>query len=240
TNYGNYKNPNPASMFPTQDETALGDQQHHLLVVEDEEPIRQYLVQLLSRKFQVSSAPETATAEKLLNEHPEIKVIVCDHEMPGEKGLDFLGRVRHTFPKIQRILLTGKTDQGVFLKAINEGAVLKFLPKGVATSEDMLGAVQFGLEKFQELEESESAQLENMELNQQLNSVPHLSNRLRTMTTDAWKFLEASFQVMFLGAAMFLVIGSIVIMALYFLKSGIGINAFDEVSFSDVFSSWNS
>ena len=34
-------------------------------------------------------------------------VVVCDHIMPDEEGLPFLMRARKSFPKTQRILLTG-------------------------------------------------------------------------------------------------------------------------------------
>ncbi|MGY8689604.1 MAG: response regulator, partial [Verrucomicrobiales bacterium] len=130
-----------------------------VLVVEDERPLLSYLSTLLSREYEVHTAQSTAEAETILQDN-DVQVVLCDHDMPGEKGLDFLSRMRNVRPKTQRILLTGHAETEVFLKAINEGDVLKFLVKP-SSMDEIRRAVELGLEEHGRLVESEEIEQEN-------------------------------------------------------------------------------
>ena len=135
-----------------------------LLVVEDEKPLLQFLVSLLSKEYNVFAAGNALEAGAIVDKQP-IDVVICDHEMPGEKGLDFLARLRTSFPKLQRILLTGHTESEVVMKAINEGDVLKFLPKP-SSPKEVFEAVELGLQQRASMEESERTAEENVGLRQ--------------------------------------------------------------------------
>ena len=90
-----------------------------VLIVEDDRPLLSYLSALLTREYEVFTAESTADEEGIIRDR-NVQVVLCDHDMPGEKGLDFLSRMRQAQPKTQRILLTGHAETEVFLKAINE------------------------------------------------------------------------------------------------------------------------
>lgn len=58
-------------------------------------------------------------------------MVVADQLMPEMKGTDFLKRVRELYPDTLRIVLSGHSDMGTLIEAINEGAIYKFLAKPV-------------------------------------------------------------------------------------------------------------
>ncbi len=78
------------------------------------------------------SAPE---AEEVINELNEadrtVALIICDHIMPGENGVDFMARLNKDdrFKKIRRILLTGLASHQDTIKAINEAQIDFYLEK---------------------------------------------------------------------------------------------------------------
>jgi DNA-binding NarL/FixJ family response regulator len=71
-----------------------------------------WLLESLGRGLQdtcrVYTASSVAEAELRLAAR-RCDVIVCDHMMPGEQGLDFLSRAMELMPSTKRILMTGCT-----------------------------------------------------------------------------------------------------------------------------------
>ena len=144
--------------------------------------------------------------------------------------------MRKTFPKLQRILLTGHTESEVVLKAINEGDVLKFLPKP-SSPKEVFEAVEIGMEKKGSMEESERAAEENEGLRRQIEEAPTLANRMARTSKQAWKFLGTALLTMSISAASFLILGTVVILALYVLKTWIGVSLFEDMHFEDIITS---
>ena len=206
-----------------------------LLVVEDEKPLLQFLVSLLSKEYHVFAAGNATEAGEIVEKQP-IDVVICDHEMPGEKGLDFLARMRKSFPKLQRILLTGHTESEVVMKAINEGDVLKFLPKP-SSPKEVFEAVEIGLEQKHSMERSERTEEENVGLRKQIDEEPSLANKMLRTSKASWKFLGTALVTMSISALSFLVLGTVVILALYILKTWIGVSLFEDMHFEDIITS---
>lgn len=77
-----------------------------VLLVDDERPYLEMLRIGLHKEFEVQLAENAEDAELRLGLR-DYDMIVCDHLMPGEPGLDFLIRVSELYPKARRILLTG-------------------------------------------------------------------------------------------------------------------------------------
>ena len=80
-----------------------------VLLVDDEPQLLDSLGQELQGSCRLFTAASAAEADlKLAARHYD--VIVCDHMLPGEQGLDFLGRVMELMPSTRRILMTGYTN----------------------------------------------------------------------------------------------------------------------------------
>lgn len=74
-------------------------------------------------------AQSTVEAEKILDCNPNIRIIFCDHMMPNELGIDFLSRIKLSFPAPIRILLTAYADMELLVEAINKGNIYRFIRK---------------------------------------------------------------------------------------------------------------
>ena len=59
----------------------------------------------------------------------EVGVVLCDQRMGGMEGTTFLSRVRHMYPDVTRMVLSGYTDLQSVTDAVNHGAIFKFLTK---------------------------------------------------------------------------------------------------------------
>ena len=81
-----------------------------ILIVDDDEAIRDTLFELLSEEFVCQTAE---TAEKALArlEADTYDVVLTDISMPGLSGLELLGHVRQKFPRTPVIIVSGIGDQ---------------------------------------------------------------------------------------------------------------------------------
>lgn len=103
--------------------------QRTLLLVDDETNILNALKRTLRCEgYRLLSAGSGAEGLDLLA-GSEVGVIVSDQRMPQMTGVEFLRRVKSLYPKTVRIVLSGYTDLDSVTKAINEGAIYKFLTK---------------------------------------------------------------------------------------------------------------
>ncbi len=94
-----------------------------VLIVDDELNICRLLVRVLTKVgVRVLTADTAAAAEKLLLQN-HVNLILCDHQMPGEKGLTFLGRIGDQYPDMVRTLLTGNSDFALTLESSNDNRV---------------------------------------------------------------------------------------------------------------------
>lgn len=100
-----------------------------ILLVDDEPNVLSALRRLLARDgYRILTADSGTRALELLATHP-VKVIISDQRMPHMTGTDFLRRVKDLHPDTVRIVLSGYADQESVTRAINEGAIYRFLQK---------------------------------------------------------------------------------------------------------------
>jgi class 3 adenylate cyclase len=131
-----------------------------VLVVDDDPLVGRALIRLLDgRGYAVHFAGGGAQGLELLAQHP-IQVVISDKDMPGMNGLHFLQRVRELYPRVCRILLTGRPDLSSTIQAINEGEVYRFLEKPWS-KESLLSTLFFAFETV-ELEASNRKLVEDL------------------------------------------------------------------------------
>jgi CheY-like chemotaxis protein len=99
---------------------ARGDET--LLVVEDDPAVRRSLEQALLRMgYRVLLAPHGLAALELLQQHPEIDLLVSDLVLPGMSGWALAERVRTEHPDLTTLFMSGYTDNRVVQQAIQDG-----------------------------------------------------------------------------------------------------------------------
>lgn len=81
------------------------------------------------KDYKVFTAIDTKTALEILDQDPQIGVIVCDERLQKESGFEFLKKLHEDKPKIMKIILTAYTDYRVMQNALNSGIIYKFVLK---------------------------------------------------------------------------------------------------------------
>lgn len=85
----------------------------HILVVDDEEFVREEVADSLDYiGYQVSVAADIAGALVVLQENPDIHVVITDYRMPKETGFDLIKRVKQAIPRpIRYVILSGHVSR---------------------------------------------------------------------------------------------------------------------------------
>jgi GAF domain-containing protein/response regulator RpfG family c-di-GMP phosphodiesterase len=100
-----------------------------ILVVDDEPDNLDLLYRTFHREFKVLKAESGPEALEILDRQGEVAVIISDQRMPLMSGTEFLGLTATQYPDTIRIILTGYTDVGDLVEAINSGKVFKYVTK---------------------------------------------------------------------------------------------------------------
>ena len=96
-----------------------------ILVVDDSSSSRSYLTHLLNRhNFTVVQAKCGVNALEVLDDHPDVRLIITDKEMPNMDGIELCNQVRAKYTKdeIGIIGISGADSQALTAKFIKNGA----------------------------------------------------------------------------------------------------------------------
>lgn len=101
-----------------------------ILLVDDEESVRESLHRLLSGDgYRITTAESGEEGLVALRDNPGIQLVISDHNMPGMTGIEFLKLVRSRHPAVMRVMLTADPDPETVVRSINEGEVYRFIRK---------------------------------------------------------------------------------------------------------------
>lgn len=158
-----------------------------ILVVDDEECIRDFLVHLLEVKgYACTAAADAAEARKFLdNENYEL--IISDVNMPGESGLDFAKHVDSEYPDSALIMVSGINDPETARYALELGAY-GYIVKPFKLNEVMINVTN-ALHR-RELEIQNQRHRENLE-----KTVSKRTEELRDALAQTRKATESIVQV---------------------------------------------
>src|ERR1700748_1557187 len=98
-----------------------------ILFVDDEPAVLEGYKRVLYPEFEVDIVDGAASAFAAIEENGPYSVGVSDMRMPVMNGAEFLGKMRQSKPDTVRMLLTGYTDIGPAIDAINKGNIFRFL-----------------------------------------------------------------------------------------------------------------
>jgi DNA-binding NarL/FixJ family response regulator len=98
-----------------------------LVLIEDDEKIREYLVELIgmSGMFTLKAAfPSAETAMKYFQagEGKDVSLVLTDIQLPEKSGIDFISWLKPLYPHIQCLVLSAFDDADKVFKAIKAGA----------------------------------------------------------------------------------------------------------------------
>jgi response regulator RpfG family c-di-GMP phosphodiesterase len=100
-----------------------------ILCVDDEQNILSSLRRLFrAHGYQVLTADSGAAGLEILAQQA-VDLVISDMRMPQMDGAQFLEKVRERWPDTIRLLLTGYSDTGSILAAINRGEIYRYITK---------------------------------------------------------------------------------------------------------------
>ncbi|MHB1158376.1 MAG: response regulator [Phycisphaerales bacterium] len=119
-----------------------------VLFVDDEEQALKYFDRAFVKHFRILTASSAEKAWQLINDPVNnIGVLITDHRMPQQTGVDLLEKARHTHPGIVRILTTAYADVDNAIQAVNEGAIFRYVTKPWDIR-DLLGVLRTAMDYF--------------------------------------------------------------------------------------------
>jgi DNA-binding NarL/FixJ family response regulator len=125
------------------DKNAPGEKAMKILVVDDHPLILDALAQLLPQLdpvIEVLGACDPDEAVRILDDEPDVALILLDLALPGARGLDFLSDLKLDYPGIPIVVLSATHDSATVMAALAAGAH-GFIPKSADTTE-LQNAVQ--------------------------------------------------------------------------------------------------
>src|SRR5919112_2349632 len=141
-----------------------------ILIVDDEPANLRLLERLFRKDYQVIAELSGEEALRLLEQH-DVALLITDQRMPGMTGIELLKRTADSRPHMVRMILTGYTDVGALVEAINCGQVYRYVTKPW-DNDDLRLTVARALEHYETNKSHHELEVANK----------RLSLRLREMT----------------------------------------------------------
>jgi response regulator RpfG family c-di-GMP phosphodiesterase len=140
---------------------------YKIMLVDDEPANLRMLERLFNDDYQVVTALSGAEALELLLRH-DVALIISDQRMPGMSGIEMLKQAARLRPHTARVMLTGYTDAGDLVEAINSGVVYRYLTKPWSNA-DLILTVRRALEHYETTKKQHLLGLENERLERRLS-----------------------------------------------------------------------
>ena len=100
----------------------MGVAKEQILVVDDEEDLRQAIVEILTADgFEVHGVTTAEQAQEMLSQTP-FDVLVTDNNLPGKSGVELLEDALSRYPETVGIVITGFGTIETAVQAIKKGA----------------------------------------------------------------------------------------------------------------------
>ena len=124
-----------------------------ILVIDDENDLRQLLAAVLGERYDVAEAGSGAALKKLFPTPPP-DVVLLDVKLPDADGLDLLTQIKKRWPETEVILLSGYGTMSMAIEAGRRGAY-NFLTKPFE-NEKLLADVKCAIERKEQNTENQT------------------------------------------------------------------------------------
>jgi len=99
-----------------------------MLIVENDEPLRETISRLFREDYEVHEASDGATGLELAL-RIEPAVVIADQRMPQIRGVELLQQVKEALPETVRILITGLSEYRPVIDAVNAAGIHQYFEK---------------------------------------------------------------------------------------------------------------
>ena len=146
---------------------------YKIMIVDDELVNLRTLERLFRRHHQVLLAQSGAEALGLLEQH-DVALLISDQRMPEMTGIELMKNTVALRPHMVKILLTGYTDVGALIEAINCGLVYRYLTKPW-NNDDLRITVSRALEHYELIKSKHILEMVNLRLRVRLSQIGELA-----------------------------------------------------------------
>lgn len=108
--------------------TTFAPEKPKVLYIDDDEDNLTVFKITFRQYYQIFTALGAEQARQVLQNEP-VQIIITDQRMPGTTGTDFLRSVIPEHPEIVRMVITGFSDVGAVITAINDAGVYRYITK---------------------------------------------------------------------------------------------------------------
>ena len=121
-----------------------------ILLVDDDPRILSSLSRELLEEdiCEILTAPGGPEALEILQNTPDLAVIISDYHMPGMSGIELLIQSRKIVPDATRMMLTGAADLSTAVEAVNRGNIFRLLLKP-CPSDVFIETIKDGIKQYQ-------------------------------------------------------------------------------------------
>jgi adenylate cyclase len=157
---------------------------YSVLVVDDEEGVVDTISKLLLRQGYTVRTAGSGREALSSAEANSPDLIMCDNQMPEMNGIEVFQALGKVCPDAVRILITGQSDLGIAVSAINDAGVYRFIRKPWH-SRDMVLMVRRALEHYRLVQEGkvliEMLELALRQKQVQVRGLEHQVDRYKRM-----------------------------------------------------------
>lgn len=190
-----------------------------ILVVAHDPATRDAVAAALDRATVV---PTIAEAEACLAAR-SFGVLIVEDELPGETGLMFLARINDRFPWLRRVLVCAQLESDLLVFLINEANIFRCVTKPVEPS-DLRAVVAQAVADHRQARQLAECAADSVRLRAELAGAGPLAHRGRAALGRWGPALPRIFLLSSVAAAWILLLGVVVLLALYGIKSFLGID----------------
>ena len=147
---------------------------YKIMIVDDEPANLRVLERLFRPDYQVVTAPSGAEALALLDQH-DVALLISDQRMAAMTGIELMMKTVAIRPQMVKILLTGYTDVGALIEALNSGLVYRYLTKPW-NNDDLRTTVSRALEHYEVMKSKHILGMENQRLRARLAEISDMAS----------------------------------------------------------------
>jgi DNA-binding NtrC family response regulator len=201
-----------------------------VLIIDDDAFMLKVLHRVLQKEYTIYQAESAEEAVEVLRGR-QVKAILCDHVLPGQTGLDFLIALKQRNPQIKSVLFSAALETDLFIKAINQGQIFRFIKKP-ASPADILQAVRETVRQYEIESLQQQLLLNQKDIDKQAYSTPYWLYRLRVIAQQSFRYGAPLFgnilALMLALGVIALSVGICIMLIIYFVKSYLGIDIFSQ------------
>ncbi|MEI6508439.1 MAG: response regulator [Bacteroidota bacterium] len=133
----------------------MADKMINILYIDDEFHNLQSFKATFRLKYKIHIAISGEEAKEILDNNPNIEIIITDQRMPNMTGVEFLESIIEKHPNPIRMLLTGYADLNAVIDAVNKGKIFHYMSKPWIENE-IEKAIEVAHELYQKRAEEKS------------------------------------------------------------------------------------